>query len=433
MVNLYKDILDVDLYHKKLYGNDLGHQMSYLSFIESAIYSFSSLKETTFFETIANIDSRGSRLKDFIPNLEDESLLKLILKNAVLFEMVFDYRPGKNSVNEDFLEKAVESMFRVKKRFFMLNIKQQGGHLSTDSDGTLQLHKILRCLQKVIPLNRVILVIDDLHMEKRCKEIMYPWFNDVNVIEYPFYFLEQSMRYGVGHDTGFTYDRGTHVFKPHVIQKYKNRKKLPTKKFMCLMGIQSQARTLFYSFYKENNLMKDNYISYIYEGVVLPDSWRDPNEVGPFAKYQSGASVENLTSYYEDSYFTVLHETSNWEVTTFQRTLSFTEKLSKVLYHGHPFILLSQPGALRKLKEWGFETFPELFDESYDYKFYGSPEEKIEFVKKEILRLVSMDDNKLYDLCESVRDKCIHNQDIFMKLEVPRKELYDKLNKIFNE
>ena len=433
MVNLYKDILDVDLEHKKLLGSV---STTYWGFIESSIYSFSSLKETKFFETKTVTDSRGSRLQDFISNLEDGSLLKLILKNAVLFEMVFDWRTGWETgkspvVDEDFLEKAVESMFKVKKRFFMLYIKQQYGHLSEDSDGTLVLHKILRCLQKVIPLNRVILVIDDLHMENRYKEIMYPWFNDVNVIEYPYYFLDQAMRYGVGHDTGFTYESGTTVFKPHVIQRYKNRKKLPTRKFMCLMGVCTEARNAFYSFYKKNNLMEDNYISYIHNGVVLPDSGYDMGRGRD--RYPSGASTENLTSYYKDSYFTVLHETGNWEITTFQRTLSFTEKIAKVLYHGHPFILLSQPGALKKLKTWGFKTFPELFDESYDYKYYNSTVGKIEFVKKEILRLVNMDDNKLYDLCESVQDKCIHNQDIFIKSEAPRKELYDKLNKIFNE
>ena len=76
MVNLYKDILDVDLEHKKLLGSV---STTYWGFIESSIYSFSSLKETKFFETKTVTDSRGSRLQDFISNLEDGSLLKLFL------------------------------------------------------------------------------------------------------------------------------------------------------------------------------------------------------------------------------------------------------------------------------------------------------------------------------------------------------------------
>ena len=46
-----------------------------------------------------------------------------------------------------------------------------------------------------------------------------------------------------------------------------------------------------------------------------------------------------------------------------------TEKTFKPIMYGHPFIIFGSPGTLKILKEKGFDTFPELFDESYDDEF----------------------------------------------------------------
>ena len=43
-----------------------------------------------------------------------------------------------------------------------------------------------------------------------------------------------------------------------------------------------------------------------------------------------------------------------------------TEKTFKPIMYGHPFILITHPGALDRLHQLGFETFPEWFDENYD-------------------------------------------------------------------
>ena len=43
-----------------------------------------------------------------------------------------------------------------------------------------------------------------------------------------------------------------------------------------------------------------------------------------------------------------------------------TEKVVKSLFLGRPFLLNGGPRALALLRRWGFETFPMLFDESYD-------------------------------------------------------------------
>lgn len=47
-------------------------------------------------------------------------------------------------------------------------------------------------------------------------------------------------------------------------------------------------------------------------------------------------------------------------------TIYFSEKTFKPIVTKHPFILLSSPGSLKKLKDLGYKTFDKWWDESYD-------------------------------------------------------------------
>lgn len=44
----------------------------------------------------------------------------------------------------------------------------------------------------------------------------------------------------------------------------------------------------------------------------------------------------------------------------------FTEKTANCLASGKPFVLVSGQGSLQQLRDWGFQTFDEVLDESYD-------------------------------------------------------------------
>lgn len=52
--------------------------------------------------------------------------------------------------------------------------------------------------------------------------------------------------------------------------------------------------------------------------------------------------------------------------TDFNNPAWFTEKTSKCLYAGKPFLLIAGPGSLRRLQEMGFHTFGAVIDETYD-------------------------------------------------------------------
>ena len=65
--------------------------------------------------------------------------------------------------------------------------------------------------------------------------------------------------------------------------------------------------------------------------------------------------------WYNDTYFSTVVETHQ------QGTCYWlTEKTFKTCAYYHPFLLIGQHHALKKLKQMGFETFDNIFDESYD-------------------------------------------------------------------
>jgi hypothetical protein len=66
--------------------------------------------------------------------------------------------------------------------------------------------------------------------------------------------------------------------------------------------------------------------------------------------------------WYESTAFSIVAET----LVTNDVRIFVTEKTFKPIAFRHPFIILGQPGILSYLKSQGFETFENIFDESYD-------------------------------------------------------------------
>lgn len=81
-----------------------------------------------------------------------------------------------------------------------------------------------------------------------------------------------------------------------------------------------------------------------------------------------------------------------------------SEKTYKPVMLGHPFIIYGTIGTLQHLKKKGYETFPELFDETYDEE----PNSKTQL--KKILENL----NHKVDITPHIIDKCIHNQQLFL-------------------
>lgn len=108
------------------------------------------------------------------------------------------------------------------------------------------------------------------------------------------------------------------------------------------------------------------------------------------------------------TYFSVVSETSSSDEWIF-----ITEKVIRPMIYYHPFILWGNPGTLEILQKYGFETFPEFFDEDYDMIY--NEENRLKAIMKSVKRLCDMPLEELHELYKSVIPKLIHNRELLMK------------------
>ena len=341
-----------------------------------------------------------------------------IKDNAVIYEEV--YRQKKSlyySLNKETLVLAYERMKKWNKSFIL--ILEDGESNWYYFKNQEKIHEL--CEQTGVPADKIVYITNDV----MCDVIYDRWFSNqpvsalinqpkyktkINFINYPCLLIQNKKE-----------SRQRH----YKIEKYKDRSKLPTKKFMCLIGHQTIQRSFLWNFFEKTpDIKKDGHISYLGKKVVLPNSSTHSDE----NIWRSSPGADRLRNYYRDSYFSIVPEGEGGA--------QISEKVHKPLIHGHPFILFSYnhdigkfaTGVLSRLKEWGFETFPELFDESYDE--ISNVEDRRNNFKQQILRLCNMEDKELFKLCESVEDKCIHNQKIVSSLKLPNEQLISKLEKL---
>jgi hypothetical protein len=125
---------------------------------------------------------------------------------------------------------------------------------------------------------------------------------------------------------------------------------------------------------------------------------------------------------YDDSWFSVVTETEMLD-----RPCRITEKPLKPILNFHPFLMFGNPGALAIVRELGFVTFPELFDESYDDEW--DPRRRFEMAFGELRRLCRMDEQDLARTASAVSEKAAFNAEWAMtKLpRIYRDELDEKL------
>jgi hypothetical protein len=95
--------------------------------------------------------------------------------------------------------------------------------------------------------------------------------------------------------------------------------------------------------------------SYVDQGRQLPNGGDAVNDW----------NVQRLfrPEWYDDTCFSFVSET---QVQSTVGMRFITEKTYKPIAFYHPFVIMGMPGTLKSLKSQGFETFENLFDESYD-------------------------------------------------------------------
>ena len=84
----------------------------------------------------------------------------------------------------------------------------------------------------------------------------------------------------------------------------------------------------------------------------------------------------------------------------YDESLHLTEKIFKPIVTKRPFILVGAPGNLEYLKRYGFRTFDQWIDESYDKE--TDPEVRIRMIADQLEYLCTQDVTKMYKEMQEV-------------------------------
>jgi hypothetical protein len=88
-----------------------------------------------------------------------------------------------------------------------------------------------------------------------------------------------------------------------------------------------------------------------------------------------------------------------------------TEKTLRPIACGKPFILAATPGSLDYLRSYGFQTFGQWIDESYDT--VADPRERLIAIVKEMKKFANLSPEEKQQMCQQMQAVCDHNQDHF--------------------
>jgi hypothetical protein len=120
--------------------------------------------------------------------------------------------------------------------------------------------------------------------------------------------------------------------------------------------------------------------------------------------------VESTNYYYENTYFSVVSETTFYYSDLLHNSRFLTEKIFKPILHKHPFLIVSIPKSLEVLKKLGYKTFSPYIDESYDQEMDDN--KRMMMIIKEIERLCTLSDTDLELFLIESRKICEFNYNV---------------------
>jgi len=95
--------------------------------------------------------------------------------------------------------------------------------------------------------------------------------------------------------------------------------------------------------------------------------------------------------------------------------LQLTEKILRPIACGHPFILVATQGSLEYLRSYGFKTFDNIIDETYD--IIADPLERLQAILLEIKRIAMLPHDAKQKVYDSMRSIANYNRQRFFSIE----------------
>jgi len=235
------------------------------------------------------------------------------------------------------------------------------------------------------------------------------------------------------------------VLKINAIDKtFKFNKNLKSKHWICLNQLTTSHRLYFLSrLYKHNMLNKGYYSFAPFTGMLdekiegsyeyyYPIDFKDESvkyicDKIPLKLVDMSKDNKNYIELNDED---IIHKNPVWDIppqandayvwisteSTFSHTHPYkdnqiTEKTFKPLIIHKPFLVVGGVGTLKQLREWGFETFPELFDESYDEE--EDMFKRMKMILNETKKLNEMSLEELHNIYLSMEDKLCYNSNHF--------------------
>jgi hypothetical protein len=207
-----------------------------------------------------------------------------------------------------------------------------------------------------------------------------------------------------------------------------------SKKFLFLNGRDVGHRRYLLAHLHNNNILKNCSWSYRELGVV--DYWfdsvlgfnvediayaRSTDHILPHAPFDNTNLIRNLSQdIYQDTYCSIIGETTFQHYRTQVPPLMLTEKTYSACANLHMFIIAGAVGSLALLKKQGFETFDDIWDESYDT--VTNTAQRLRAVCETISYVNTLDMPSVYEKC---KDRMLHNQNLIYTIDV--KSRVDKI------
>lgn len=292
------------------------------------------------------------------------------------------------------------------------------------------------CMKELeIPAGKVYFVFGDLNIKENYRLLEEKGYENINVLglnsfEAVFH-KECKILREIGFDKSFITDDDF----------YRSKNKARNKIFIFKNANPREHRIFFAGDLCRRNLLKYSYYSWLnryftpgtenIEKIVSKYTSKNQEETAncavnflensPYVIDYDQNEIEQelnqrvlIRDHFLNSYFSFVTET------TYDNTLSdvlfVTEKVYQPIVQYHPFLIAGCPGILDYLKSCGYETFPELFDETYDSQ--KDLKTRTYKILENIENICKMDRKKLHDIYYSnyFQQKLRHNRNHFFDL-----------------
>ncbi len=191
-----------------------------------------------------------------------------------------------------------------------------------------------------------------------------------------------------------------YMYRKYVNAKLECNHDFKTHDFLFLNKIDKAHRNSLINAFDEGFF--DNSLYSNWPNIKLPTQYENT-----FPYPLRGKDQDIVQQQYVDSKFSLLSESSVSNDEVFM-----TERIWKSIIAEHPFVVHGNHLYLQKLRELGFKTFGNYFDESYDLE-----EDQDKRISKIVETCTTLKDMNWKDLYLQTQDLRKHNRDVFFNKE----------------